>query len=114
MLILEVPRIQSHDKNAEHGYYIKETNGTNVVHDVTIFWQLVSDPTFFPGRAATIHYRAPRLPNAAGSTKDQEIGVIGILHPSVLEKFEIGFPCSALEISLELFKKEMVPVWINP
>ena len=37
MLILEVPRIQSHDKNAEHGYYIKETNGTDVVHDATIF-----------------------------------------------------------------------------
>ena len=47
-------------------------------------------------------------------TKDKKIGVLGILHPSVLEKFEIGFPCSALEFSLEPFKKEMNPVWTNP
>ena len=45
---------------------------------------------------------------------DRAIGVLGILHPTVLEKFEIGFPCSALDINLEPFKKEVVPVWLNP
>ena len=49
-----------------------------------------------------------------GSTDDKVIGVLGILHPSVLEKYEIGFPCSALELTLEPFKKEVQPVWINP
>lgn len=44
---------------------------------------------------------------------DTEIGVIGILHPLVLEKFEIGYPCSALELELELFKKEVTAVWTN-
>lgn len=39
------------------------------------------DPTFFPGHAAAIHLRM------AG--KEQVIGVFGILHPSVLEKFEL-------------------------
>jgi phenylalanyl-tRNA synthetase beta chain len=39
--------------------------------------------------------------------KDAAIGTLGILHPSVLEKFEIGFPCSALEFNLEPFTKEM-------
>lgn len=48
-----------------------------------------------------------------GSTDDKVIGVLGILHPSVLEKYEIGFPCSALELTLEPFKKEVQPVWIN-
>ena len=54
------------------------------------------------------------MKSALNLTKDLEIGVLGILHPTVLEKFEIGFPCSALEFSLEPFKKEMQPVWVNP
>ncbi|KAI5123442.1 hypothetical protein M0805_006147 [Coniferiporia weirii] len=115
MQILEVPRIAA-DSKATHGYYLKEKS-------------VVSDPTFFPGRAATIYYRAPpdahesksRLLEAAnelkaaltGSADDKAIGVLGILHPSVLEKFEIGFPCSALELNLEPFKKEVQPVWVN-
>lgn len=44
---------------------------------------------------------------------DQEIGLLGILHPTVLEKFEIPYPCSALEFTLEPFKKEMSRVWTN-
>lgn len=45
------------------------------------------------------------------TVQDAAIGTLGILHPSVLEKFEIGYPCSALEFSLEPFKKEMHDVW---
>ena len=71
------------------------------------------DPTFFPGRAATIYYRKQVvLKTTMNSVKhtilgpeDLEIGVLGILHPSVLEKFEISFPCSAIEFSLEPFRK---------
>ena len=48
-----------------------------------------------------------------GSTDDKVIGVLGILHPSVFEKYEISFPCSALELTLEPFKKEVQPVWLN-
>ncbi|CAE6442265.1 unnamed protein product [Rhizoctonia solani] len=40
-----------------------------------------------------------------------EIGSLGILHPSVLEKFEIPYPCSALEFDLAPFVKEERPVW---
>ncbi|KAH9006970.1 phenylalanyl-tRNA synthetase subunit beta [Lactarius hatsudake] len=65
-----------------------------------------TDPTFFPGRAATIFYRARE-------GQDVEIGKLGILHPSVLEKFEIGYPCSALEFSLEPFKAKMSAMWTN-
>ena len=82
------------------------------------------DPTFFPRRAATIYYRAPRedgAPPAGALGKlrslihhaDREIGKLGILHPSVLEKFDIGYPCSALEFSLEPFKKKMSAMWTN-
>ncbi|EMD40689.1 hypothetical protein CERSUDRAFT_111264 [Gelatoporia subvermispora B] len=109
MLVLEVPRIASTDHKAETGYYIKERE----------------DPTFFPGRAATIYYRPPpsdksTLANVKrdikavlGKSGDLEIGVLGILHPSVLENFEIPYPCSALEFSLEPFKPEMNEVWTN-
>jgi len=80
------------------GYYLKER----------------SDPTFFPGRAATIYYRTgPSAKTKPGRGTDVEIGRLGILHPSVLEKFEIGYPCSALEFSLEPFKAKMPPMWTN-
>ena len=85
-----------------------------------------ADPTFFPGRAATIYYRArptealnqkasPRreASGASGGQKDAPIGRLGILHPSVLEKFEIGYPCSALEFSLEPFKGKVPVMWTN-
>jgi len=108
MKMLDVPKISSGDSKANIGYYINET----------------SDPAFFPGRAATIHYRAPQPKSDALSgikrevevthlSKDIEIGTLGILHPTVLEKFEIGFPCSALEFTLEPFKKQMQKVWTN-
>jgi phenylalanyl-tRNA synthetase beta chain len=51
------------------------------------------------------------LPSAAAAaatvdkteSKDIQIGSLGILHPSVLEKFGIVNPCSALEIDVEAF-----------
>jgi len=39
------------------------------------------DPTFFPGHAAAIHLRI--------RGHESVIGVFGILHPTVLEKFEL-------------------------
>ena len=91
------------------------------------------DPTFFPGRAATIYYRpansaapkpstAAKLASAVSSVLttsspaaylpgDVDVGILGILHPTVLGNFEIQYPCSALELNIEWFKKEMVGVW---
>lgn len=47
------------------------------------------------------------------STGDVEIGLIGILHPTVVEKFEIPYPCSALEFTLEPFMKEVPHIWAD-
>jgi len=116
MAMLAVPHIPGGaGASPTWGYYIKERD----------------DPTFFPGRAATIYYR-PRPAQAPESTSqktdlttrreagtgtafgaDAEIGRLGILHPSVLEKFEIGYPCSALEFSLEPFKAKVPALWTN-
>lgn len=48
-----------------------------------------SDPAFLPGLCAEVF---------VGEVK---IGVIGVVHPSVLERMGIDNPCSAFEISLE-------------
>ncbi|CAL8576363.1 phenylalanine--tRNA ligase subunit beta [Xanthoria parietina] len=60
------------------------------------YWiEEVDDPTFFPGHAAAIHVRI--------EGKEQIIGVFGILHPTVLEKFELRYPVSTLELNIEVF-----------
>ncbi len=48
------------------------------------FIQEISDSTFFPGRAAGV-YLGKR------GEESRRIGEIGVLHPEVLEKFEIRF-----------------------
>ena len=53
------------------------------------------DPTFFEGHAAQIHLRM------AG--REHVIGMFGILHPTVLDKFELRYPVSTLEVNVEVF-----------
>ena len=75
----------------EEGLEIKGTNGTNMEYWI----QEVDEATYFPGHGASIHARI------AG--KDVVIGSFGILHPTVLEKFELRYPVSALEFNVEVF-----------
>ena len=49
------------------------------------------NPTLFPGRQAEVV--------VAGKV----IGYFGILHPEVLQSFDVGYPSSILEINVELF-----------
>ncbi|KAG8814375.1 phenylalanine--tRNA ligase subunit beta [Serendipita sp. 400] len=90
MAMLEVPRIADEKKeSAKFGYYLRE----------------IDDSTFFPGRAASIVYRS-----GAGE-EELNLGVLGILHPTVLTNFEIPYPCSALEFNLEPFLKAGKEPW---
>ncbi|KAI0841446.1 phenylalanyl-tRNA synthetase beta chain [Hypoxylon sp. FL0890] len=60
------------------------------------YWlEPVDESTFFPGRAAAIHVRL--------GGKTARIGEFGILHPSVLENFDLKYPVSTLEVNLEVF-----------
>ncbi|KAI0204231.1 phenylalanyl-tRNA synthetase [Astrocystis sublimbata] len=52
----------------------------------------ISEPTFFPGRAAGV-YLGKR-------GEGRRIGELGVIHPEVIEKFEIRYPVSALELNL--------------
>ena len=131
MAMLEVPRIQTTDSEAQTGYYLKETAGELPrlrKPNVLISWfrptpsapRLLSnsivlnrhqDATFFPGRAAKIMYRSRHPTAAPNSTREIELGVLGILHPTVLVNFEIPYPCSAVEFNLEPFLKPGKEPW---
>ncbi|XP_073817618.1 phenylalanine--tRNA ligase beta subunit [Musca autumnalis] len=73
MQLLEVSWKSSSSKNG--GYYL----------------QAAEDPSYFPGRCAHI-----MLNNVA-------IGKIGVLHPTVLQAFELTTPCSVVEFNIEPF-----------
>ncbi|KAL3682275.1 hypothetical protein R1sor_000297 [Riccia sorocarpa] len=49
------------------------------------------EPEYFPGRQANVFYRGAK------------IGTFGIVHPEVLQRFDIPDPCSAMELELEPF-----------
>ncbi|OQV18281.1 Phenylalanine--tRNA ligase beta subunit [Hypsibius exemplaris] len=98
-------------KNIRHfcGLYYGKTSGFEIVHGLLDrFMQLLgvrytpnddagyyikahSDPTFFEGRCAQI------------ITHGRPVGVFGVLHPEVLQQFELTNPCSILEIDVEPF-----------
>ncbi|XP_050506219.1 phenylalanine--tRNA ligase beta subunit [Diabrotica virgifera virgifera] len=60
-------------------------------NSVGYYLQTANDPAYFPGRCANIICHGT------------SIGKIGVLHPDVLNKFELTNPCSALEINIQSF-----------
>ena len=59
------------------------------------------DPRFIPGRAARVE--------AAAAAADGEpvwacLGVVGEVHPAVLEQWSIGMPCAAAELHLDALR----------
>jgi phenylalanyl-tRNA synthetase beta chain len=76
----------------EEGLELAENNKAQSME----YWiQEVEDATFFEGHSASIHVRV--------GGKESVVGVFGILHPSVLEKFELRYPVSTLEVNVEVF-----------
>ncbi|KAF5228087.1 hypothetical protein FANTH_14601 [Fusarium anthophilum] len=72
-------------------FEVKENPGK---HDG--YWiEELDDATFFAGHAASVYLRL--------GGKEKRIGEFGILHPTVLEKFDLKYPVSTLEINLEVF-----------
>ncbi|KAI8893680.1 hypothetical protein BC833DRAFT_607556 [Globomyces pollinis-pini] len=73
--LMVILNVKKVGRGEANGYYIKESE----------------NPTYFPGRRADVYYQ------------NKVVGSFGILHPIVLESFELGFPCSALELNVEPF-----------
>ncbi|KAI3354502.1 hypothetical protein L3Q82_019019 [Scortum barcoo] len=53
--------------------------------------QAADDSTFFPGRCAEIFVHG------------KSVGRLGVLHPDVINRFELTMPCSAVEMDIEPF-----------
>ncbi|KAL3845620.1 hypothetical protein ACJIZ3_003023 [Penstemon smallii] len=73
---------------------IMEVTGTPFVSpgDNTGYYiQRSDEPEFLPGRQASIIY------------KGNQIGTFGIVHPQVLDNFDIPDPCSFVEVNIESF-----------
>ncbi|EGE02418.1 phenylalanyl-tRNA synthetase [Trichophyton equinum CBS 127.97] len=76
------------------GFIVGEEGLDNAAVKGSQYWiEELDDPTYFPGHAATIHLRM--------DGKESVIGTFGILHPTVLENFDLRHPVSALEINIE-------------
>lgn len=73
MQLLEVSYTE--DKTSTTGYYLK-------AHE---------DGTFFPGRCALV------------IANGRQIGIMGVLHPDVVQNFELNLPCAILELDVEEF-----------
>lgn len=63
----------------------------NKLSVLLIIIYIVSDPAYFPGRCAEVLLH------------NQVIGKIGVIHPNVLNAFDLTNPCSAVEITIEPF-----------
>jgi phenylalanyl-tRNA synthetase beta chain len=81
MAMLRAPWLEEEAKSTGRGYWIAPND----------------QGTFFPGRGATVYFRA------AEGKEALELGTLGVLHPEVTAKFEIPYAASSLELNLELF-----------
>lgn len=71
---------------------------SNATADERGYWiGQVDNPTFFPGRCANIVYQEKV------GVKPKVIGILGVIHPEVMEKFEIPYVGSSLELDVETF-----------
>lgn len=85
---------------------------------VVYFLRPGTDPVFFPGMSAEIVLRYQLLKSSTpllletrshlccphvrrDGQSDQVVGVLGTVHPEVLQSYEILHPCSLLEIDIE-------------
>ncbi|KAB8078576.1 hypothetical protein BDV29DRAFT_166220 [Aspergillus leporis] len=69
-----------------------ENSGMN---DSQYWIEELDEATYFPGHAASVHVRI--------GGKEHVVGSFGILHPTVLEKYELKYPVSTLELNIEAF-----------
>lgn len=82
MQTMRTPWLEKPQEDSRRGYWIEEDK---------------ENPTFFTGRGAKVFFR--HTPNG----KPVQIGSLGVLHPEVLEHFQIPYAASSVEINAEVF-----------
>ncbi|XP_031564796.1 phenylalanine--tRNA ligase beta subunit-like [Actinia tenebrosa] len=73
MQLLEIKPTADKTKDPQQGYHLKQHN----------------DSTFFPGRCGEV------------IVNGKPVGIVGVLHPDVISRFDLNLPCAALEIDIE-------------
>ncbi len=63
----------------------------------TYFLKPIQEDTFFPGRAAAI------MCTMEPGKEPVRLGSMGVLHPEVLQNFDLKHPCSVLELNIQGF-----------
>ena len=64
--------------------------------DIVYYLRPSNDPCFFPGMCAEVVLR-----KTGDSVTEHIIGVLGVVHPEVLAKYAISYPCSIIELDIE-------------
>ena len=82
MQTMRTPWLENPSKDQRRGYWIEEDK---------------ENTTFFPGRGAKIYFRN------ADNAEAKAIGSIGVLHPEVMNNFDIPYAASSVEINAEVF-----------
>lgn len=62
---------------------------------VTYYVRPSSDPCFFQGMSADIVLKY------ADGRPEKVVGSLGVVHPKVLENFDVPYPCSVLEMDVD-------------
>ncbi|KAI9634529.1 putative phenylalanyl-tRNA synthetase beta chain [Dioszegia hungarica] len=116
MQILGVPFLQSEKNEADYGYYIAGAEDPTYLPGRGARVYLRPKPSIpaadlakptpsAPATSNPLHTIAETLkaalPGSATKSRDIVLGSLGILHPSVLGKFELSRPCSVLEVDIE-------------
>lgn len=97
------------------GVYTGHTDGFEIIHglidrvmqllgipcileapEATTYYEIQpsTDPLYFPGRCASVLLHQP-------GEKPQTLGSYGVLHPSVLQNYQLLYPASVLELDIE-------------
>ena len=106
MQVLDVLRPEEKEARAKAAAAaIKAGHKAMPVHNATYRCELLADPANVPSDARwTFDAHGARVLVKQHDSKEETlVGYIGMVHPEVLNSFEVGYPCSALELNIEHF-----------
>lgn len=99
--IMLCSQIQAEEAYATTSLTADEISDRKRVARANVFYRVQhgDDPLFFNGMGAEVILQT--VDTETSKMTEKKIGIFGVVHPHVLEKFEVNYPCSVLEINLE-------------
>jgi phenylalanyl-tRNA synthetase beta chain len=95
--IMTCVQIQPEDQYAANSLTVEEITDRRRVarSDVVYFIRPASDPCFFHTMNAEVVLKS--VPGG----EEKVVGIMGVVHPEVLQSFDISYPCSLVELDVE-------------